>query len=783
MLENKICQLNIKGMDCVDCAAKIEKHVSKIPGVKLARVDFINAKLNVEFEESATNLANIKKEIKRIGYSVKETSELKKTALIVEGMDCPDESRPIEERLKKIVGIHNIQFNLIARKLILEHTIPISEIQRSLREIGFNSELAEQVQKKTEQSFWQKHGMLCLTVTSGLFVVIGGILRYLEFPDALTIPLLLIAIISGGYHIAIKGFKEAKNLTLGMNFLMTIAVIGAMVIGEWSEAAMVIFLFALAQLLESYSLNRARKSIQSLMALAPEVALKKESSGTRLISVEEIQVGDIIIIKPGERIPLDGLVVAGVSSVNQAPITGESLPIEKNIEDEVFAGTINEIGTLEVRVTKKHHDSILSRIIHLVEEAQAQKAPSQSFVERFAKYYTPAVVSIAILLAIIPPLIFGASFSEWFYRALVLLVISCPCALVISTPVTIVSGLTNAARSGILIKGGAYLENFGKLKALAFDKTGTLTSGKPHVQSIIAVNQHTEEEILMIAASIESRSEHPLAQAIIDYAQSKNIALQNLESFESITGKGVRASLNGTTYLIGNHRLFEENQWCEAEIHHYLEKIEQKSHSAVILGQEKDILGIIAIADGIRQNADQAIQDLYKAGIQKTIMLTGDNQQTAKAIAHEVGIDEFQAELLPEDKVAAIKKLLNQYQQVAMVGDGINDAPALATATMGISMGTSGTDTALETADIALMKDDLNQLAYLKRLSRKTVRIIKQNILIALFLKGVFVILAIPGLATLWMAVFADMGASLMVVFNGLRALKKGKLRFAIMDT
>jgi Cd2+/Zn2+-exporting ATPase len=772
MLENKICQLNIKGMDCADCAAKIEKHISKIPGVMQARVDFVNAKLNIEFEESKIDLGNIKKEIKGIGYSVTETTELKKTILIVEGMDCPDESRPIEERLKKIAGIHNIQFNLIVSKLIIEHTIPISKIQRSLKEIGFNSELAEQVRKKTEQSFWQKHRMLILTVISGVFAIMGGILRYLQFADTFTIPILLIAVITGGFYIARKGWKEAIHLTLGMNFLMSIAVIGAMFIGEWSEAAMVIFLFALAQLLESFSLDRARKSIQSLMELAPNVALLKDETGERIVPVEEINIGDVIIIKPGERIPMDGIVCSGNSTVNQAPMTGESMPVKKNINDEVFAGTINDKGTLEVHVTRKFEDSTLSRIIHLVEEAQAKKAPSQSFVEKFAKYYTPAVVSFAVLLSIIPPLVFNASFNEWFYRALVLLVISCPCALLISTPVTIVSGLTNAARNGILIKGGAYLENFGQLKALAFDKTGTLTEGKPGVQKIIPLNGSSEDEILAIAASIESRSEHPLAQAIVDYAQLKNISFQPLASFESLTGKGVRATIDGKTYLIGNHRLFEENGWCEEEIHGHLAGIERKNHSAVILGHEKKVLGIISIADAIRQDADNAIQNLHRAGIQKTIMLTGDNYQTAEAIAQEIGIDEFHAELLPEDKVEAVKNLLTQYKQVAMIGDGINDAPALATATMGISMGTSGTDVALETSDIALMKDDLSKLAYLKRLSRKTVCIVKQNIFTALFLKGIFVILAIPGLATLWMAVFADMGASLIVVFNGLRALK-----------
>ncbi|MDZ7262088.1 MAG: heavy metal translocating P-type ATPase [candidate division KSB1 bacterium] len=753
----------------------MEKEVSKLPGVKLAQVDFMNSKLKVEFDETTTTLPDIEAAVKRAGYWVKQPDAIHHSTLIVTGMDCPDESRPIEDRLKKMAGIYSIKFNLVAHKLMLEHSVPLKEIQRVLKDLGFESELADCVKSGPAPTFWQKHKMLILTVISGIFAIVGTAHNYLHTPDALTLPLFLIAIVSGGFYIAKKGITEARNLRLGMNFLMTLAVIGAMFIGEWSEAAMVIFLFALAQLLESYSIDRARHSIQSLMRLAPNVALVKTEQGSHLVSVEEVSIGNTIIIKPGERIPLDGVVQSGRSSVNQAPITGESMPVEKSPDDEVFAGSINEKGTLEVRVTKKWADSTLSRIIHLIEQAQAQKAPSQSFVEKFARYYTPAVVTFAVLLAVIPPLFFGGVFMDWFYRALVLLVISCPCALVISTPVTIVSGLTNAARNGILIKGGAYLENFGHLKALAFDKTGTLTVGKPRVQNVIPLNNQNESNLLTIAASIESRSEHPLAQAIVDYAVSKNISLQAIEHFESITGKGARASINGTTYFIGNHRLFEENHWCEEEIHQHLDKIEQRQHTAVIVGNEKSILGVIAIADGVRENAAQAIRELHAAGIQKTIMLTGDNQQTAEAIAREIGIAEFRSELLPEDKVAAIKQLLTEYRQVAMVGDGINDAPALAVATMGISMGTSGTDTALETADIALMKDDLSKLAYLKLLSRKTVRIIKQNILVALLLKGVFVILAIPGWATLWMAVFADMGASLMVVFNGLRALKTGK--------
>jgi len=774
MSQSKTFQFKINGMDCADCAVTIQKQVAQLPGVKQAQVDFVQARLIVEFQDAPLDIQTIQKSVSEIGYSITEATPLQQTTLVVAGMDCPDESRPIEARLKKLAGVENVQFNLMANQLIVSHRCPISDIQQALEELGFRSELAERASRPAESSFWQRHKLLILTVISGVLAVLGGTLRYFHIDDRVAIPILFIAILAGGFHIFKKGWAEARHVTLGMNFLMSIAVVGAMIIGEWSEAAMVIFLFALAQLLETYSLDRARKSIQRLMALAPNVALLKDESGEKLVSVDQINLGDTIIIKPGERIPMDGRVIGGHSYVNQSPITGESLPVAKSLGDEVFAGSINEKGTLEVQVTRKFADSTLSRIIHLVEQAQSKKAPTQTFVERFARYYTPAVVAFAVLLAIVPPFIFQASFTEWFYRALVLLVISCPCALVISTPVTIVSGLTNAARNGILIKGGAYLENFSRLKALAFDKTGTLTLGQPRVQAIIPINDFSEHEILTIAASLESRSEHPLAQAIVDYAQSQHISFQPIDNFESLTGKGVRAAIDGTAYLIGNHRLFEEHGWCDEEIHEHLERLERKNYSAIILGKEKKILGLIAIADALRPDVVRAIDDLHRSGIEKTIMLTGDNFQTAEAIAQEVGIDEFQAELLPEDKAAAIKQLLSQYDQVAMVGDGINDAPALATATMGISMGASGTDTALETADIVLMKDDLGKLAYLKGLSRKTVRIIQQNIFIALFLKAIFVALSIPGWATLWMAVFADMGASLIVVFNGLRALNGG---------
>ncbi len=768
-------EFEVQGMDCADCAVNIEKEVNKLPGIKTASVDFINARLKVEFDAQHIQFDQVKSAVKHAGYRAREFAKSQQSTLIVEGMDCADESRPIENRLSKIDGIEDIQFNLLKNELMLQHSIPVSQIQEELKELGFTSRLKGQIDTQESISFWQKHRSFILTALSGIFICLGLILQFTRADYKISLALFIAAILSGGFQIAQKGLKEARNLRLGMNFLMSLAVIGAMFIGEWTEAAMVVFLFALAQLLETYSMNRARKSIQSLMELAPNTALLKTPQGLETVPVDEVDVGAPIIIKPGVRIPLDGIVSEGFSTVNQAPITGESKPIEKTVGNEVFAGTINHQGSLEVQVTQKATDSVLARIIRLVEQAQAQKAPTQSFVEKFARYYTPAVVSIAVLVAIVPPLLFGAMFTEWFYRALVLLVISCPCALVISTPVTIVSGLANAARNGVLIKGGVFLENFNKVKALAFDKTGTLTLGKPVVQQIIALNNYSENDILKIAASLESRSEHPIGLAIVEYAKSGNIQPVDIQNFQSLTGKGVRAEIDGSGYVLGNHRLFEENGWCEERVHRKLKDIEKHRKTAVMVGNEHQILGIIAIGDEIRQDTAKVIQVLHEAGIPKIVMLTGDNQMTAEAIAKSLNIDDIQAELLPADKVTAVKNLTQTYDTVAMVGDGINDAPALATANIGISMGASGSDTALETADIALMKDDLSKLTYLKKHSHKTVNIIKQNIFVALFLKVLFFGLAIPGLATLWMAVFADMGASLMVIFNGLRALKTSK--------
>jgi Cd2+/Zn2+-exporting ATPase len=767
----KTLEFMVDGMDCADCALRIEKKVSQLLGIKFVRVNFLSSRLKVEMGKNGPTENEIHEAVKAAGYSLRSASPIRQDYFLVEGLTITETGTVIERKLKEIPGIKNLKIDYSKKQLLVEHRLSPEQIINLIKNTGFPVKLLTQKDTGKTHDSPQNQKMLVLTMASGILAFAGLAAKQLSIANYLPTILFCMAILLGGFHIILKGWKEAVNLTLGMNFLMSIAVMGAVILGQWSEAAMVIFLFSLANLLESYSIQRARRSIASLINLAPNTAFLKTFEEIREVPVEQIVIGDVILIKPGNRIPLDGEVTAGSSLVDQAPITGESVPSQKSIGDEVFAGSMNQQGILEVKVNRPYQDSTLAKIIHLVEEAQSQRAPIQQFVEKFTRYYTPIVVAMAIGFAIIPPILMGGSFSEWFYRALVLLVISCPCALVISTPVTLVSALTNAARHGILVKGGNYLENFHKVKILAFDKTGTLTYGQPSVQTIVVLNNHSEKKILQIAASIESNSEHAVARAIIRYAQDQGIQLELAKNFQAIPGRGARADISGNTYYIGNHKLFEENGWCQDKVHEHLTQIENLRYTAVLVGNQKQLIGVIALADEVRLDAAQAIQKLQQSGIERTVMLTGDNEMTAESISQKVGIPEYYSELLPVDKVSTINHLKENGKLVGMVGDGINDAPALAAANIGISMGASGSDTAIETADIALMKDDLNKIAYLKVLSKKTVKIIQQNIFVSLFLKFIFFILAIPGLATLWMAVFADMGASLMVIFNGLRLL------------
>jgi Cd2+/Zn2+-exporting ATPase len=578
----------------------------------------------------------------------------------------------------------------------------------------------------------------------------------------------------GGYLMAKNGISVLINTReFDMNMLMTIAVIGASVIGEFAEAAVVVFLFSLGNALQGYTLDKTRSSIRELMEITPVQALVRRGTEEVILPVKEIFIGDVIIVRPGERIAMDGRVCAGYSTVNQAPITGESIPVEKKPGDTIFAGTINGHGSLEIEVIRKAEDNTISRIIHMVEEAQGQRAPSQQFIDRFARHYTPAVMLAAALVAIVPPLALGQSFVKWFYEAMALLLVACPCALVLSTPVSIVSAIGNAARNGVLFKGGVHLEEAGSLAVVAFDKTGTLTEGRPRVTDLIPRGDLTGQELLSLAAAIEKRSEHPLGVAIVEYAREQGVDVPTASAFTAVPGKGARAFVGGTHYQIGSPRFYIEQTVDLKQVEEDLGRLQGEGKTVMLLGDDERILGVIALADGLRENSRASVKNLKESGIQHIVMLTGDNENTARAIASQAGIDDFRADLLPEDKVAVIGELLAEYGKVAMVGDGINDAPAMALSTVGIAMGTAGTDTALETADIALMADDLTKLSFAIRLSRRTIGIIKQNIALALLIKGIIFLLVIPGWLTLWLAVIADTGSALLVTLNGMRLLRE----------
>jgi Cd2+/Zn2+-exporting ATPase len=573
--------------------------------------------------------------------------------------------------------------------------------------------------------------------------------------------------------IARRAAASIRAAALDINVLMLVAVAGAAILGEWNEAAAVVFLFALAQLLEARAMDRARGAIRGLMELAPAEAVVRRDGVTATLPVDAVQVNDIIVVRPGEKIPLDGEVAAGLSHLNQAPVTGESLPVEKQPGDAVFAGTINGRGALDVRVTRLRRDSTLARIIHLVERAQAQRAPTQSFVDRFARIYTPIVLVLALLVAFVPPLAFGAAWSEWTYRALVLLVISCPCALVISTPVSIVSALAAAARKGVLIKGGARLERLAAVKCVAFDKTGTLTKGQVRVESVVPFDGMPPADIVRLAASLETHSEHPIGRAILRQAKEWGLAAVTPTGFQAIPGRGAEGFVDQSHVVVGSHRLFEERGLCSPRAEEILAELESRGSSTVMVAADGRPAGFIGVADEPRETAHGVVEMLRAQGVEHIALLTGDYAAPAGALARSLTLDTYRASLLPEDKAAAVHELRAQFGALAMVGDGVNDAPALASADVGIAMGAIGTDAALETADVALMSDELVKIPFAIRLSRATARNIRINIAFSLTLKAAFLIMAVAGTASLWAAVVADTGASLIVIANALRLLRE----------
>ncbi|MBF0294161.1 MAG: heavy metal translocating P-type ATPase [Magnetococcales bacterium] len=694
--------------------------------------------------------------------------------LRVSKLCCPTEAELIRKALGGMGEIVQLDFDFIRRELILMHRgASRTAIHAALRAVDMEPDAA--TDEKTafpaatgiSRHEWLMTGLSGAAALGAELLVFGGI----EETSPWIAGLALASILTGGTGTLKRGWIALRNLSLNIHFLMSLAVVGAMSIGQWPEAAMVVFLFSLAERIEALSMDKARNAIRGLMALAPETATIRDDTGNwHTVPAAAVTVESVARVKPGERIALDGMVLTGRSDVNQAPITGESVPVAKEPGMPLYAGSINGAGVLEYRVSADFRHSTLARIIDTVQDAQAKRAPMQRFVERFASYYTPSVVGIATWIALAPPLLSGASFTTWFYNALVMLVVACPCALVISTPVTVVSGLAAGARRGILIKGGLYLEQAHALKAVALDKTGTLTHGRLAMTDCIVLGGHDRERVLRLAASLEAHSEHPVAAAITA-AWDKARPLLHVRDFAALPGRGAQGTMAGERYSIGNHRLLESLGLCCPEVEEILLPLEQDEKTVVVLASSSQPLAILAVADRMREHAPQAVAELRRLGVAVT-MLTGDNQATARAIARHAGIEEAQAELLPEEKLAAVEGLTARYGMVAMVGDGINDAPALARASIGIAMGSTGTDTALETADVAIMNDDLRKVGEFVRLSRATRRILWQNIALALGIKGGFLLLAGLGIATLWMAVLADMGTSLLVILNGRRLLR-----------
>jgi len=718
----------------------------------------------------------------------------------IRGMDCAEEVSVLKDALRGIPGIIELRFDVIKAKMTVSCTSSCNSdaVLSAVDSTGMKAIPWQDWHNQPDASFWERQGRVIMTVLSGSSILIGFVIHWLMHgglthalgsDDGQSLPVNVVffyslAAITGAWFIAPKALSAARRFRPDMNLLMTIAAIGAVLIDEWFEAAAVTFLFSLSLVLESWSVGRARRAISALLDLTPTTARYMDPLKHEVIekTIDKVPQGVTVLVRPGEKVPLDGVVTKGQTTVNQAPITGESRPVPKQAGDDVFAGTINGDGAFEVRSTTSADDTTLARIVHMVEEAQSRRSGSERWVDSFARYYTPIVLLMAVFLAFVPPLVGAGLWSTWIYQALVVLVIACPCALVISTPVSIVSGLSSAAKAGVLIKGGLFLEAPSKLKALALDKTGTLTYGDPRVNDIEAFGDHTAEVILSHAAALEAESGHPIARAIYREATRQSLKMPSASGIRDIKGRGTEGFIGGRSYWIGSHRFMHEKGAELPEMHESAIRMEEGAHSLVAVGTDTHVCGLISVSDRVRNIAPSTVEAIRKAGVSQIVMLTGDNQSTAKAVAIETGVTSFKAELLPEDKVAAIEELVSEYGHVAMIGDGVNDAPAMAVSSLGIAMGATGTDAAIETADIALMSDDLSRIPWLIHHSKRVVRVIRQNIAISLGVKAIFLVLALFQLATLWMAIAADMGASLIVVFNGLTLLHGGSLEKKVLD-
>ncbi|HEY66153.1 MAG TPA: cadmium-translocating P-type ATPase [Caldilineae bacterium] len=765
------------------CVERLQELLSQRKGIHHVHVGRENgqARLCIHYDPSIVSLSQVQRWAEQAGAQVSD--RYRHETVRITGMDCPDCALSIEHILGRMDGVLSVSVNYAAERMRIEYDSRIISRQDIFKRVAY---LGYEIVEEEEKRGWlRENGELVLAISSGAFLLLGWIGEsFLGLPRLTAMGLYALAYLTGGYDATRHGLKAVLHLRFDIDFLMVVAAIGAAVLGEWAEGALLLFLFSLGHALEHYATGKARAAIRALGELTPETALVRRDGREVELPVEEVVRGDIVVVRPGDRIPVDGRVIQGRSAVDQSPITGESVPVEKGEGDEVFAGTVNGEGTLEIEVTRLAQDTTLARVIKMVEEAQTQKSPTQQFTEKFERLFVPAVLIGVAGIIFLPPLVGWLPFGEAFLRGMTILVAASPCALAIATPSAVLSGVAQAARNGVLIKGGVYLENLGAIRAMAFDKTGTLTHGQPRMTAIIPNPQSpiSTDDLLRVAAAVERRSNHPLAQAVVRAAKQRGLTLPQAGDLESITGRGVRSTLNGQPVLIGNLKLFEaEGLVVPDDMRAQVERLEAEGKTTMIVygptsaadgeAPSADFLGIIALADTPRPEARETLERLRALGIRETIMLTGDNERVAAAIARQVGLTDFKANLLPEQKVEAIQALLRQYGRVAMVGDGVNDAPALAQATVGIAMGGAGTDVALETADVALMADDLSKLPFAVGLSRQARRIIRQNLIASLGVVALLIPMALFGLVGIGIAIIFHEGSTLVVVANALRLL------------
>jgi Cd2+/Zn2+-exporting ATPase len=770
----------------------VEKSVQQIDGVISASLNFATGVLLLEYEPTADPREAVLSAVRSAGHGVEPLEGVRGRAQVrfrLVGLDCADCAAKLGKQISAMPGVESAEVDFGTAMLRVGYDTGVTDpasLAQAVRGAGYEVEQEQGEAGETipPATWWQLHAHEASLLASGALILIGYALELLRLGGAAAhVPqaAFILAAATGGVLTARRAWSSLKARSLDMNVLMALAVIGAVALGDFAEAAMVIFLFSIGQLLESRALARTRSSIRGLIDLTP--ALARVRRGGREVDVppQEAVVGDVLVVKPGERIALDGTVASGMSSVDEAPITGESVPVAKASGDAVYAGTLNGSGLLDVEVTRVAGDSTLARVIFLVEEAQASRAPAQQLVDRFTRFYTPVVVIAAVAIALVPPLIGFGTFSVWLYRALVMLVVSCPCALVISTPVAIVSAITRATRDGVLVKGGAYLETAATVRAVAFDKTGTLTMGRPEVVEVVPFRESDPGRVLEIAAALEAGSTHPLAESVLRAFGSRPLSA-GLMGLTETAGRGVEAVIDGVRYGLGSPAFAMDEDVLDLAAEQRIEQLEDEGNTVLVLFSSEGVAGLIAAADEVRPEAPRVLRALRAAGVQHIVMLTGDNDRTASAVAVHAGVTEHRARLLPEDKVAAVRELKERYGVVAMVGDGVNDAPALAASDLGVAMGAAGSDTALETADVALMAPGLDALPGLFDLGRRTVNNIRANVGFSVVTKAVVLVLAVIGYAPLWLAVFADMGVSLIVTLNGLRLLRARRGAAPIAD-